>query len=44
VTAAAASLPAVAQVPGLVESLGFIVVVVVVFARPGTVATALERA
>jgi len=30
--------------PGLVESLGFIVVVVVVFARPGAVATALERA
>ena len=44
VTAAAGSLPAVAEVPGLVESLGFIVVVVVVFARPGSVAAALERA
>jgi branched-chain amino acid transport system permease protein len=44
VTAAAGSLPAVAEVPGLVESLGFIVVVVVVFARPGAVASALERA
>jgi len=44
VTAAAASLPAVAEVPGLVESLGFIAVVVVVFARPGIVTTALERA
>jgi branched-subunit amino acid ABC-type transport system permease component len=43
-TSAAASLPAVARVDGLVESLGFIAVVVVVFLRPGRLSDALGRA
>ena len=42
--AAGASVPAVAKVPGLVDSLGFLVVLALVVARPRAVADALGRA
>ena len=42
--AVGASVPAVAKVPGLVDSLGFLVVLALVMARPRAVADALGRA